>query len=215
MVPKEMVFIISLILLILFNFKFVEAHIEHAGPDLEETSFWYKIFQVHDYIHPIFFILLIYSCYYFRIFSSKNIDHEPKTCMGQCSKCYKSEGKLKQYHRHFFWITLFLAFVHTGEILSSIKNFSMLYGLDRWILVSETTYLGFAFLYLGTCYHFRYFVERMANKRILGYKFYNRLTSLNRHHDLFFWLTIISVLIRFILVAIETGSLLKAIPGTF
>lgn len=209
------VILLSIILILLFNAKPIQSHAEHAEPEVEKSSLWYKMFLLHDWIHPIFFLLMIYSCYYFRIFSSIRISKEPKKCLGDCTGCYKPEGKLKQYHRYFFWITLVLTFVHLGEIMPSLNNFNSFLGIDFWVLISETTYLGFAFLYLGTCYHFRYFIERIANKNIVGYKFYNALAKLNRYHDIFFWLVITSVIIRFILVVINTNSIIKAIPGTF
>lgn len=204
------------ILLIIFSFisPIVAAHVAHAEPGVAPESIWYQIFLLHDWIHPIFFLLLIYSCYYFRFFLGRMLG-EPKTCMGNCSGCYKSEGWLKQYHRYFFWITLFLTFIHIGEIAPSIGIFPTLSKMDLWITISEGAYLSFALLYLGTCYHFRYFVERAAKKRFVSYRVYNGLTAINRHHDKFFWLTITAVIIRFILVAVDTGSLLQAIPGTF
>lgn len=205
-----------LALLLIMGISLVSAHVEHAAPAVEETSILYQIFLLHDWIHPIFFILMVYSCYYFRFFFGRNISHEPRYCLGNdCSGCYKAEGPLKQYHRYFFWGTLLLTFIHLGEIFPSISNFPVFLSSDYWILISETTYLGLAFLFLGTCYHFRYFAERLAKKKIISYKLYNGLTSLNRHHNLFFWLTITAALTRFILVAIDTGSIIEAIPGTF
>lgn len=213
MIKEVKLLVIALSLL--FIVQFVVAHAEHAEPSVKESSILYQIFLLHDWIHPIFFILLIYSCYYFRFFSGRNISKEPKVCLGECGNCYKSEGRLKQYHRYFFWGTLLLLFIHVGEVLPSLNNIYKLSGLDLWVLLSETAYLGFAFLYLGTCYHFRYFIDRLANKKIVSYRFYNKLTSLNRYHNLFFWITITIVAVRFILVVIDTGSIIKAIPGTF
>lgn len=215
MKPKTKSFLL-LTLFLIMSISLVSAHVEHAAPGVEETSILYQIFLFHDWIHPLFFILMVYSCYYFRFFSGRNISHKPRYCLGKdCSGCDKGEGLLKQYHRYFFWGTLVLTFIHLGEIFPSLINFPIFLSSDFWILISETTYLVLALLYLGTCYHFRYFVERLARKKIVSYNFYNGLTSLNRHHNVFFWLTITVALIRFILVAIDTGSIIEAIPGTF
>ena len=207
--------IIAVSLWILLSLSIVLAHAEHAEPVVDKSSILYKIFLLHDWIHPVLFILMIYSCYYFRFFSARRINNEPKTCTGDCSNCYKEEGFLKKYHRYFFWGTFILLFVHIGEVIPSINNISSIDGIEFWILMSETSYLVAALFYLGTCYHFRYFAERLANKKLISYKLYNKLTSLNRHHNIFFWITISMVMLRFILMLIYTKSLIKTFPGTF
>lgn len=207
--------LVLLFLALSIGMYLVSAHVEHAEAGAEEGSFWYQIFVLHDWIHPVFFLLLIYSCYYFRFFSGRKIAHQPKTCLVECQQCYSQEGWLKQHHRFFFWGTFLLSFVHAGELLPSLKEVTNFSGVDLWVLGSETVYLAFAFLYLITCYHFRYCVERGAKKHWISYKVYNGLTALNRYHNVFFWLTLIAVAIRFTLVAIATGSILEAIPGTF
>jgi hypothetical protein len=211
-IKKRKVFMVFLVFL--FIIQFISAHVEHAEIK-EEAGILYQIFLFHDWVHPVFFILLVYSCYYFRFFYGRNISREPKACLGNCSEHYKSEGWLKQHHRYFFWGTLILSFIHVGELMPSIMGIFNLSGLDLLVLISESSYLAFAFLYLGTCYHFRYFVERLAHKGYINYQLYNKLTELNRHHNLFFWITILFVAVRFTLVAIDTGSIVDAIPGTF
>ena len=212
---KEVKLFLLISLFFIVSLQFVGGHVEHAEPSVQTSSVWYQIFIWHDWLHPLFYLFLIYSCYFYRFFSGRKFKHEPKKCLGDCSKCYKPEGWLHQYHRYFLWGTLLLAFIHVGEIMPSLTRALTYTGYDLWILVSESSYLAVSFLYLGTCYHVRYVVERMAKKKWVSYKFYNGLTSLNRHHHIFFWLTIGFVAIRFILVAIETGSILQAIPGTF
>jgi len=207
--------VVLLLVFILLSLPLVAAHVAHAEPSVEGTSFWYRVFEAHDYLHPVFFILMIVSCYYFRFFWGRNISGEPRSCEGACKGCYSGEGWLKQQHRYFFWGTFLLAFIHIGELVPSFRVFSMLPLIEVWILVFEASYLGFAFLYLFTCYHFRYVIERAAHRRWLSYRIYNKLTAFNRHHNIFFWLTILAVAVRFTLVAVDTGSILQAIPGTF
>ncbi len=211
MVKRGVFFIFILVVCM----QIVAAHAEHAKPSIEKTSVWYQVFLIHDWIHPIFFLLMVYSCYYVRFFSGRRISRQPSKCLADCSDCYKPEGWLKQRHRYFFWGTFILTFIHIGEIGPSLSTITKSSGLDLWITISEGVYLVSAILYLVTCYHFRYFIERLAHKRWISYSVYNRLTSLNQYHNAFFWSTIIPALMRFVLVAVDTNSILKAIPGTF
>ena len=126
----------SLLLVMFISVVIVAAHVEHAEPGIEKGGFWYQIFIIHDWIHPIFFLLMVYSCYYVRIFSSRKILHQPKACLADCSSCYKQEGWLKQHHRYFFWGTLLLSFIHLGEVIPSLKEISSLYGFDFWVLIN-------------------------------------------------------------------------------
>lgn len=215
MLQKEVIISVSLFALLLVMVSFVNAHAEHADPRVEKKSVWYQIFLIHDWLHPFTFLLLIYSCYSVRFFSSRHILKEPQRCGGSCSRCFTSENIVKQYHRYFFWITFFLLFVHVGELVPSLLDISSFKGFDAIILFSETGYAGFAFLYLGTCYHFRYALERLAYRGIITYNFYNKVTDLNRYHGTFFWFTISSVAVRFTTMLITTQSFIKAFPGTF
>ncbi|MBI4167564.1 MAG: hypothetical protein HY515_01265 [Candidatus Aenigmarchaeota archaeon] len=192
------------------------AHVEHAEPAVDKGSFWYRVFLWHDWLHPVFFILLIYSCYYFRFFSGRKISGEPTACFGACSHCYQEENWLKKNHRWIFWITLILLFIHMGEIMPSLSGFIGYSGFNFWILAIEAAYLILALLYLMTCYHFRYFVERLTKRKLVSYRIYNGLTALNnKYHGTFLWLTLSAVAIRFALVVLDTGSVLQGIPGAF
>ena len=203
--------------MILFCLVFLmsaSAHVEHA--EAVEGSFWYQVFIAHDWLHPVFFILLIYTCYYFRFFSGRKIGGEPRACIGECSHCYHGENVLKRNHRWIFWMTFFLLFIHIGEAIPAIVDFRDYSGLDFWILATESAYLIFAFFYLITCYHFRYCVEMLAKRKVISYKLYNELTNMNnKYHGIFLWSTLLMVVLRFLLVIVDTGSVVKAIPGMF
>lgn len=215
MLRKGVMVLISLFALLLVMISFANAHAEHAAQQVGQKSVWYQIFLIHDWLHPLAFLLLIYSCYSVRFFSSRHILKEPQRCLGSCSQCFTPENTIKQYHCYFFWITFFLLFVHVGELVPSLLDIFSFKGFDATILFSETAYVGFAFLYLGTCYHFRYALERLAHRGTITYSLYNKVTDMNRHHGTFFWLTIFSVAVRFTTMLITTQSFLKAFPGTF
>ena len=51
------------VLLLLINFPTVQAHVAHAEPAVEAGSIWHQIFLLHDWIHPLFFILMIFSIF--------------------------------------------------------------------------------------------------------------------------------------------------------
>ncbi|MBI4448936.1 hypothetical protein HY641_02840 [Candidatus Woesearchaeota archaeon] len=200
----------------------VLAHVEHFEEVSALRGFWWYVFLWHDWLHPFFFLFMILTCYSMRFFAGREVFHEPRDCVFAnqgCGKCYRGEHPMSKFHRFFYWGTLILLFIHFGETSPALFKYLLapanpLY-LDNAILLSESIYLFAVLAYLGGCYHFRYFIGKHVHWfGRLGWNIYGYVTRANRHHDTLLWLTFVFVALRFTLVLIQTGSLLKAIPGT-
>ncbi len=167
------------------------------------------IWDTHDFIHWIFVVLMLYTCYDFRHFYAKHILRQPSSCIKRDKDTFAGERKIHKYHRYFWRANAILIAVHWWEAimgwLSPFYTYSFSHPLGIYF---EAFFLVAFTAWLGSCHFFKYFLGYNAcagcGKRGQYFnKAYNVETYFNIVHPILMWLAIAS----FVLILAVNGHL--------
>lgn len=163
---------------------------DYTEPDValaDTDTFWtavYWIWGLHDRIHWIFILLMLYTCYHFRFFYGRNILKHPGKCSWEQDPGYEGERKLMQWHRLFWYGNVVLILIHAWEWLEGLRTLVFTghgeFTYIWWPLTTEEVihngiesypvwqqgigaglelfYIVAVLLWLGSCHFFRYFM---------------------------------------------------------
>ena len=182
---------------------------------LEGDPLWVKamyfIWGLHDHIHWIVILLMLFTCYHFRFFSGKKLFGHPRECF-KVDKSYSGEGKLHQYHRLFWWGNLIFIAIHWSEVITGLRfglDYTYTFSSQGFGIFIELLYVITFTLWLLSCHFFRYFLGGKSSLYskcglcALRGNIYHANGKFNKLHGVFMWLAIISM----VLLIIVSGHL--------
>ena len=103
--------------------RYTEPDVLQGQPLGVALLFW--TWSLHDRIHWIFVILMLYTCYHFRFFSGKKLFGHPRACEQPKDSGYSEETGIHQYHRYFWYANVILILIHWSEVITGYG-----FGLD-------------------------------------------------------------------------------------
>ncbi len=167
------------------------------------TLLIYYSWSIHDRIHWIFIILMLYTCYHFRYVSGKKIFSHPKMCAYNDKGEYMGESKLHYYHRYFWYANLILITIHWSEAITGWTvgiDYTYEFTYQELGIFLEALYLFTFTLWLLSCHFFRYFTGGdnpclSCQWGGLRTKIHQKESKLNKYHGIFMWAAIIAMIL--------------------
>lgn len=166
----------------------------------------YYPWSFHDKIHWIVVVLMLYTCYHFRFFSSRKLTRHPPSCTAANDPGYAGEHSIHKLHRHFWRANVFLIAIHWTEVIRGLTfGLEYTYTFSQQLLgiIAEFSYVFFFTLWLGTCFFFKYLLAYghscYACKSGVRVQLEHTENRANLLHGLFLWLTVASAVLLLIL----------------
>jgi len=179
-----------------------EGEFTEEQPSLVALTF-YWFWGIHDRIHWIVIILMLYTCYHFRYVSGKRIFTHPKMCAYNDKGEYLGESKLHYYHRYFWYANVFLIGIHWSEAITGWifgLQYTYKFTFQELGIFLEALYLITFTLWLLSCHFFRYFTGGdnpclSCSRGGWRTKIFQKESKFNQYHGIFMWSAIISMIL--------------------
>ncbi|MFX1253288.1 MAG: succinate dehydrogenase [Promethearchaeota archaeon] len=180
-------------------------------PQLEPLFF--SLTGMHWSLSPAFFLIWAplgfrATCYYARRIYYRIFFMDPPGCaVGEISllrKYYKGEKQwfpipfiLNNLHRYFLYLALILAAFHWVDVLQALifPDGSIGLGIGAIIIFLDAFFLT---LYVSSCHAFRHLIGGNLDCYSCSkvrYKGWRLVSKLNNNHHIFFWLSLVFVVI--------------------
>ncbi|HLD81233.1 MAG TPA: hypothetical protein VJA40_04500 [archaeon] len=177
------------------------------------NQFVYNAWGLHDKVHFIVILLMLWTCYHFRYWVQKHVFKQPERCERFYGERYAGERKLHHYHRYFWYANALLIGVHWWEAIEGWNFLSQgraytytFYWQDLGVMI-EALYLITFTAWLLSCHFFKYAAAGGVNacySCIRGGKlrsaFFKTESHANEYHGFLMWAAIAAMVLQ-ILVA--------------
>ena len=149
------------------------------------------------------------TCYYMRRFYYRSFFVDPPACaVAEIGKLrashYNGETRLpfilNNFHRYFLYLAIILALLHWTDVFNALKDYNdpghWGIGIGTIIVILDAFFLT---LYVASCHSFRHLIGGSVNCygcskfKQAQYKGWSIVSTLNRHHNHFFWISFLTV----------------------
>ncbi len=173
---------------------------------------------------PAFLLLWIpagfrLTCYYGRKAYYRAAFLDPVACAIKepFKSNYKGETRfpyiLQNLHRYFLYFALLLLILHWFEFFQSMRdNGNFYFGIGNFLLFIDVISLS---LYVFSCHSFRHLIggKKDCFSRECGncrYKLWEKVSFLNQFHNVWFWISLYSIIAADLYIRLLAIGLIKA-----
>lgn len=157
------------------------------------------------------------TCYFCRRVYYRSVFADPPACMvREPKRDYRGESAfpyiLLNLHRYFLFFAILFVPIHWFHAIKSfVWEGSFGIGLGSIIILADSVFLT---LYVLSCHSFRHLSGgRVDNysQNISRYKIWKFVSSLNRNHGFFFWVSLISVIVADLYIRLLSSGAINEI----